>query len=453
MARAVKFRVRDGVAVVTLDHQPANVMDSAMRAGLAAIFDRLPEGGDIAAVVIVANGAMFSAGLDMSGWAKGRSNPPSLAGICRQIEGCAVPVVVGIHGEALAGGAELALAAHYRVGDKTALIGLPYISLGLIPNAGGTQRLPRLIGATGALKMLMSGQPVSAGLAHRKGLLDAIVEAPVSDGAFAFAKALLDAGKGPRPTSQRRDHMSDGRAYLATCKDARIGLEAIHRYAAHRIVDCVEGAVLLPFVTGLAQEADAFESCHIHPQSVALRHVFLAEQHAGPEFLKRKGLGFKVVDPAGKAILRRLRPVWNNAAQALLRDDLGEDDIDRIMVDYGFRKGPFGLREGGGPIADKVWVRQALIAALMAEGARMMEDGTARCAADVDAIAVHGMSFPRRRGGPMRAAQSIGLLGLCRKTAHLGQDDATWQMPALVHEAIKYADGFDALAAQAASLE
>ena len=184
-----------------------------------------------------------------------------------------------------------------------------------------------------------------------------------------------------------------------------------------------------------------------------MRHVFLAEQRAGPELLKPKGQGFRLVDPAGKAILRRLHPVWNSAAQAPLRDDLGEDDIDRIMVDYGFRKGPFGLCEGGGPITEKVWVRQALIAALMAEGARMIGGGTARCAADVDAMAMHGMSFTRRRGGPMRAAQSIGLLGLCRKTAQLAQDDATWQMPALVHEVIKYADGFDALAAQAASLE
>ena len=425
MARPVKFRVRDGIAIVTLDRPPVNALDAATRAGLGAVFSRIAERADVAAVLLVATGDMFSAGADISEFGRPVQKAPTLAQICTQIEDCALPVVVG-----------------------TAMIGLPEVTLGLIPGAGGTQRLPRLIGAEAALNMMITAQSADAGLGQRFGLLDAVVDAPVIDGAYAFTKALVAAGQGPRPTSGRRHHMADGRAYMAILAKARAALDGNPQYAPHRIIDCVEGAALLPFAAGLAQEADAFDSCLRHPQSVAFRHIFKAERRATPLFLTREGASFKPVDPAGLAILNRLRPVWHGAAEALVTDDLSQDDIGRIMVDYGFRKGPFGMRDGGGPTGKAGYVQQAMIGALMAEGARIIESGLARTSADVDAIAVHGMGFPRRHGGPMRAAQSLGLLHLRRALAPLAQDNAIWQTPALVDEAIKYADGFDALPAR-----
>ena len=448
MARPVKFRVRNGIAIVTLDRPPVNALDAATRAGLGAVFSRIPERADVAAVLLVATGDMFSAGADISEFGRPATNAPTLAQICTQIEDSAVPVVVGIQGRALGGGAELALAAHYRVGDATAMIGLPEVTLGLIPGAGGTQRLPRLIGAEAALNMMITAQSADAGLAQRFGLLDAVVDAPVIDGAYAFAKALVAAGKGPRPTAERRQHMANGRAYMTLIARARAALEDNPKYAPHRIIDCVEGAALLPFSAGLAQEADAFESCLRHPQSVAFRHIFIAERRATPLLLTREGASFKPVDPAGMTILNRLRPVWHGAAEALADDDLSQDDIGRIMVDYGFRKGPFGVRDGGGTVDKAAYVQQAMIGALMVEGARIVESGLARTAADVDAIAVHAMGFPRRHGGPMRAAQSMGLLHLRRALAPLAESNAMWQVPALLDEAIKYADGFDALPAR-----
>ena len=448
MVRPVKFRVRDGIAIVTLDRPPVNALDAATRAGLGAIFSRIAERADVAAVLLVATGDMFSAGADISEFGRAPADAPTLAQLCTQIEDCTLPVVVGIQGRALGGGAELALAAHYRVGESTAMIGLPEVTLGLIPGAGGTQRLPRLIGAEAALNMMITAQSADAGLAQRFGLLDAVVDAPVIDGGYAFTKALVAAGQGPRPTSGRRHHLADGRAYTAILAKARAALDGNPQYAPHRIIDCVEGAALLPFAAGLAQEADAFDSCLRHPQSVAFRHIFKAERRATPLLLTREGASFKPVDPAGLAILNRLRPVWHAAAEALVADDLSKDDIGRIMVDYGFRKGPFGMRDGGGPTGKAGYVQQAMIGALMAEGARIIESGLARTSADVDAIAVHGMGFPRRHGGPMRATQSLGLLHMRRALAPFAQDNAIWQTPALVDEAIKYADGFDALPAR-----
>jgi 3-hydroxyacyl-CoA dehydrogenase len=172
MARLVRFRVLDGIAVVTLDAPPVNALSGPLRAGLWEVLTRVYVNDDIKAAVILAAGSMFSAGADIREF-DGPDHKPSLPQLCDRIESCTKPVVAALHGQALGGGAEIALAAHCRVADADARIGMPEISLGLIPGAGGTQRLPRLIGAERALQVIISASTVDMLTAQRIGRLTA----------------------------------------------------------------------------------------------------------------------------------------------------------------------------------------------------------------------------------------------------------------------------------------
>jgi 3-hydroxyacyl-CoA dehydrogenase len=196
------------------------------------------------------------------------------------IEGCDKPIVAAIHGTALGGGLEVALACHYRVAAATAKVGLPEVKLGILPGAGGTQRLPRLIGVEAALGIIVSGDPVPATQAAKAGVLDKIIDGDLTAGALAFAKDLIARNAPPR---RIRDINIDAAKLPAGFFDEarkRIAKEKKNLFAPQRIVDALEAAVTLPFDTGMAQERLLFAQCLQNSQSKALQHIFFAERKA-----------------------------------------------------------------------------------------------------------------------------------------------------------------------------
>jgi 3-hydroxyacyl-CoA dehydrogenase len=438
----VRFRVREGIAVITLEAPPVNALSQSLRAGLWEVLDRIETNTEITCAVLTATGNMFSAGADIREFGT-PAQKPSLSQLCNRIEDCAKPFVVAIQGNALGGGAELALAAHYRLATPAARIGLPEVALGLIPGAGGTQRLTRLIGAERALQMIVSASSIDMVSAQRVGMLDGIVQGDLASGAITFAERLIEHEDGPRRTRDNRTHLKDGRAHQVAIAKARKTLEGNPLHAPIRAVECVEAAALLPFEAALALEADAFARCLDHPQSVALRHVFMAERKVDNALIERDDTAFRPVAPMGKAVVARLRTAMRGAAEHLVNGGVSEVEIDAAMVTYGFRKGPFGGREAG---ATDGRIERALIGALVVEGAACVDEQAVQRPSDIDALAVHGIGFPRRLGGPLRAAQTMGLIGLRKDMRALSELAEIWAVPDLMDQAIKDARGFDALA-------
>ncbi len=290
MVDCIGFEIDDEICVIVMNNPPVNALGAQMRQELDRALDRAEAHPGVKAIVIAAEGRGFSAGADIKEFGRPAA-APSLPELCNRIEACSKPVVAAIHGMALGGGIELALAAHYRVAHGTAKVGLPEVTLGLIPGAGGTQRTPRLAGAVVALELMTDGRPLSARRASELGLLDYLVtplgqEWPgpaqeVLSGAVAYAKQLVADGKGPRPTRQINDRMGDFMVYHAAVDTFREAAKDSHSMAPGKIADCVEAALLLPLDAAMQFERTAFEDCLASPASQGLRHAFLAERLAG----------------------------------------------------------------------------------------------------------------------------------------------------------------------------
>ena len=280
MGDKVHYRVEERVALLTIDNPPVNALSHPVRAALAGMIERAAGDDGVDAVVIAAAGRTFPAGADLSEFGK-PPGEPTLPALLALIEGSGKPVVAAIHGSALGGGLELALACHYRLAAEDARLGLPEVTLGLVPGGGGTQRLPRLAGARFALDLMLKGRPVSADDAAEAGLVDGVVEGDLESAAISFAQTLKEEDLGPRPTSEMTAGFADPGAYLAAVTAEREANRGTALDAPRRIVDCVEAALLMPFETGMAYERAAFEDLVASPQSAALRHLFFAERRAG----------------------------------------------------------------------------------------------------------------------------------------------------------------------------
>jgi 3-hydroxyacyl-CoA dehydrogenase len=269
--------IRGAVMVLWIDNPPVNALGHALRAGLADGVAKANATPTIRAVAILARGRTFPAGADISEFGK-PPKAPMLPDLCNLIEASAKPVVAGIHGTALGGGLEVALAAHARVAIADARLGLPEVTLGILPGAGGTQRLPRLIGAEAALRIMITGKPISAAEALALGILDKVVEQGLHDATIAMA--LHMAGSRPVQTRDRQDGFKNPKTYLNAVAEAR-RLQAGQPLPSPKlIVDCVEAAQLLPFEQGLAFERSAFSELVSSPEAEALRHVFFSERRA-----------------------------------------------------------------------------------------------------------------------------------------------------------------------------
>ncbi len=282
MTDIVGYDLDGDIGIITLDNPPVNALGHELRAGIVAALDTALADKGAEAIVIRAAGRTFPAGADIREFGRPPQDP-WLPEVCNRIEAATKPVVAALHGTALGGGFELALAAHFRIAAADAVVGLPEVKLGLLPGAGGTQRAPRLCGGRHALDLMLSARPVPARKALEIGLLDEVAEDDLYHAALALARKAANGGLPPRPTRERRRGFADPVAYEQAVREWREKLANSPLPAPGRIVDCVEAALLLPFEAGLEFERAAFEELMNSPQSAALRHVFLAERRAAKQ--------------------------------------------------------------------------------------------------------------------------------------------------------------------------
>jgi 3-hydroxyacyl-CoA dehydrogenase len=267
------------VLVVTIDNPPVNALGVDVRRGLTAAIDAAGADAAVKAVLIVGTGKTFIGGADIREFGK-PPMAPFLPDVCNGIEACSKPVIAVIHGAALGGGLEIALAAHYRLALPAAKLGLPEVALGLLPGAGGTQRTPRLIGAAAALDMMLSGRHVGAAEAAKLGLVDRVADGPDPLAAgLAYAQELVHGGA---PVRRTRDaaQLADTAAQRAAIDSARAETAKKSRglFSPLKIVDAVQGALELPFDEGQALERKLFLECLDSPQRAGLVHAFFAER-------------------------------------------------------------------------------------------------------------------------------------------------------------------------------
>jgi 3-hydroxyacyl-CoA dehydrogenase len=272
----VTSRSLGAARIIEIDNPPVNATSHAVRAGIAAALTEAAADDATTAIILACKGRGFVAGADIREFGKPPQSP-SLSDVCRQIEASAKPVIAAIHGAALGGGCEIAMSAHARIADAGTQLGLPEVKLGLLPGAGGTQLLPRLVGIERALDIITSGRMVSAAEALDIGLIDAVAEANLIEAALEMAGRI--AGQPPRRTSQRPAPSADADAINA--RIAEIERKARGQIAPLRAARSVQAAVRLGFAAGIAQEREAFVELMAGEQSAALRHVFFAEREAG----------------------------------------------------------------------------------------------------------------------------------------------------------------------------
>ena len=264
------------VSVIAIDNAPVNALGAAVRRGIADALDAARADDGVQAIVIRGAGRLFSAGADITEFTKPPVEP-FLPDVVDRIEGSAKPVVAAVHGTCFGGGLEVALGCHYRVAAPSAKLGLPEVKIGLLPGAGGTQRLPRLVGVAEALAVIVGGDPVGVDRALAAGLVDRVVrEDELTADAVAFAREVAIPG-GPRRTSERPVEASPDafEAFLASQGNKLRG-----RDAPAACIEAVRASTTMPFADGLRRERDLFVSLAQGRQSMALRHLFFAERAA-----------------------------------------------------------------------------------------------------------------------------------------------------------------------------
>ncbi len=273
---SVDLRRGGEIAIITADNPPVNALKHEVRAGLVEGLRQIHDDAAVRAVVIVCAGRTFFAGADITEFGK-PPQAPGLGEVIAAIEAMPKPVVAALHGTAFGGGFEVALACHFRVAVPSARVGLPEVKLGLLPGAGGTQRLPRLIGPEKALKMIVTGDPIEAREALADGIVDEIVAGDLTAGAIAFARRVVAEGR-PLRLVRDREHklVAEGFADAAETLTRRLR----GRDAPAACVEAVRNAITLPFEEGLKREGELFRKLVTGDQSKAQRHIFFAEREA-----------------------------------------------------------------------------------------------------------------------------------------------------------------------------
>ncbi len=275
-SKPVSFDQTGSVGLIHLDNPPVNALNRDVRAGLVEFLSQAENNPRIKVLLIMAAGNLFSAGADLKEF-DGLFQDPTLQQVQSAIETASIPVVAAINGLALGGGLELAMACHYRIAHIGAKLGLPEITLGIVPGAGGTQRLPRLIGARPALDMILSGSPIGALEAKTKGLVDEVVDGDLREHALAFCERLVREGAGPRPTRDRTT-AADGLDESSIAEALRVHARTLKgRTTPAMVIEAIKASTL-PFSEGIAVEAALAEKSLASRESQALRHIFFAER-------------------------------------------------------------------------------------------------------------------------------------------------------------------------------
>ncbi len=363
LSESVSYDVKDGVAVLVSDNPPVNAMSYHVRQGLADGVEMAESDDDVQAIVLHCEGRTFFAGMDITEFGNPNvPDSPSIRGVIKAFEAASKPVVAAIHGTALGGGCETALGCHYRVAVPSAKLGQPEVKLGIIPGAGGTVRLPRVMGVQKALEMMVSGNPISAGQAHVGGLVDEIVEGDLLSGAIAFANKVVSEG---RPLARVRDSdekLEEARENPAFFDDFRksIARKARGFKAPEAIIQSVEAAVRLPVDDALKNERKLFDECQNSPEAKAQQYFFFAEREAkkisdvpkdtptreiksvgvigagtmgggiSMNFLNR-GIPVTIVEATQEALDRGLGIIERNYANTAKKGRITEDDVTKRM--------------------------------------------------------------------------------------------------------------------------
>ncbi|HEY0681596.1 MAG TPA: 3-hydroxyacyl-CoA dehydrogenase NAD-binding domain-containing protein [Steroidobacter sp.] len=272
--------MEDGIAILTINYPPVNALSHAVREGIVQGVQKAAADSAVKALVLICDGRTFMAGADITEFGKPPKSP-WLPEVIEVIENTSKPVIAAIHGTALGGGLEVALGCHYRVAVPSAKCGLPEVHLGLLPGAGGTQRLPRIVGPEKALEMVTSGAHVDAKTAHAAGLIDELVaEGGLRAGAIAFAKKVIAENRPLKKVRDLNDKVVAARGKPEIFADFRKANARKFRgfLAPEYNIRCIEAAVNLPFDEGLATERKLFQELMGGVQSAAQRYVFFAER-------------------------------------------------------------------------------------------------------------------------------------------------------------------------------
>ena len=358
---AVRFEVEDGIGVIIIDNPPVNAISPDVREGIVAAVEKGEADASVKAMVMMGAGRSFIAGADIRAFGKPRPTPPRTT--YDALDGATKPVVAAIHGYALGGGLENALACHYRIAVPTAKVGLPEVLIGILPGGGGTQRLPRLIGPKAAMDMIVTGRHVQAEEAKALGIIDAIVPGKdLRKEAIAYAKGI--AAKRPLPrVRDRADKLAEAKAEPGMFDAMRksIARKARNQKAPYHCIACVEAAATLPFDEGIALERRLFGELENSDEAKALRYAFFAEREVAkipwlpkdlplPEIKTMAVVGagtmgggiamscadygfpVKLLDASREVLEKGLERIRNNYAMSVRRGSLTQEEMDKRMA-------------------------------------------------------------------------------------------------------------------------
>ncbi|MEM9622133.1 MAG: 3-hydroxyacyl-CoA dehydrogenase NAD-binding domain-containing protein [Pseudomonadota bacterium] len=280
MKGTVHYELRNNIALMTIDNPPVNPLSSGVRQGLSDGISQALADDQVQAIVLTGAGRAFIAGADISEFG-GAATGPSLHDCLNAMDASSKPIIAAINGTAFGGGLEVALCCHYRVISPTAQVGLPEVKLGLLPGAGGTQRLPRLVGAEKALNFMLTGDGIPGPEAKNLGIADEVFVGDIVEAAIKYADEVIAAGAKVRCIRDEDSLLIADRdnpeIFASARKDAARKMRK--RFAPEMIVQCVEAAVNLgDFDAGMKVEAENFAQCLKHPQREALIHMFFAER-------------------------------------------------------------------------------------------------------------------------------------------------------------------------------
>ena len=358
MAATVTLSNHGGVGVITVSNPPVNALSQEVRAGLQQEVRRAIEDRAITAVVLACDGRTFIAGADIREFGK-PPREPRLPDVVQLIEASPKPVIAAIHGTALGGGFEIALGCHFRVALADAKVGLPEVKLGLLPGAGGTQRLPRLIGARAALDLIVNGTHLAAPKAREMGIVDELVERDLLGGAVAFARRVVAQGLPIRRTSTLAVRVDDPKLFDEY--ERSIARKQRGFRAPFACVQAVRAAVELPFTEGAARERQLFQELAASPEARAQQHAFFAEREVAkipglPEDVRTRdvkrvgvigagtmgggiamcfanvGIPVVVVEAAQEALDRGVATIRKNYANTVAKGGLKQEEMDRRMA-------------------------------------------------------------------------------------------------------------------------
>ncbi|QQS11080.1 MAG: enoyl-CoA hydratase/isomerase family protein [Rhodospirillales bacterium] len=360
-AQVVRFDVENGVGVVTVDYPPVNALGPGVAEGIVAAVDAAQNDPAVKALVLIGAGRSFIAGADIRRFGKPR--PPMARRTYDALDGSAKPVVAAIHGFALGGGLENALACHYRIATPTAKVGLPEVLIGILPGGGGTQRLPRLVGPKAAMELIVSGRHVPAPEALKLGIIDAVVDGEdLRAEAIAFARSVAD----KRPLRRVRDlddRLAEAKADPGMFEAMRksIARKASNQKAPFNCIAAVEAACAQPFEEGIRTERRLFDELENADEAKALRYAFFAEREVAripglsdaaraPDLraaavvgagtmgggiamsFADHGLPVKLLDASAEVLERGMDRIRANYATSVARGSLAQAEMDRRLA-------------------------------------------------------------------------------------------------------------------------